>query len=58
MAIKIVEEPDIQLTRDEYERLHQEWEMAMRYTTEQRSFESFVRHRKICEQRSAQRSES
>jgi hypothetical protein len=46
MAIKIIDEPDIYLTRDEHERLYRMWERCNRHTTEPQSFESFVRSQK------------
>lgn len=46
MAIKIIQEPDIYLTQEEYDRLSREWTAANSYTTAPVSFETFVRRYK------------
>lgn len=43
MAIKIIEEPDIHLTRAEHDRFHRMWVESSRYTTAPQAFEDFVR---------------
>jgi hypothetical protein len=42
MAIKIIDEPDVYLTRAEYERLHREWEQCMMMHAAPVSFEVWV----------------
>jgi hypothetical protein len=46
MAIKIVEEPDVHLTREEYERLHAEWERCMMFNAAPVSFNAWVARKK------------
>lgn len=46
MAIKIIEEPDIYLTRHEHDRLYRMWVECSKYTTAPQAFEDFVRSQK------------
>ena len=46
MAIKIIEEPAVHLTREEYERLHAEWERCMMFHAMPVSFETWVARKK------------
>lgn len=43
MAIKIMEEPDIHLSRDEHDRLRQEYERRCQFMVDPPSFEKWVR---------------
>lgn len=43
MSIRVIDEPDILLTRSEYERLRREWESEQQYTTAPTSFETWLR---------------
>lgn len=53
MPIKIMDGPDIHITRAEMERLLPEWEASQRMTTRPVSFETWVRnHRHSPEERS------
>lgn len=45
MAIKIIEEPTIHLTRAEHDRLHREWEASQSMTAMPVDFETYVRQR-------------
>ena len=47
MAIRIINEPDIVLTRSEYERLYREWESHQQYTAAPTSFETWLRSRQV-----------
>lgn len=46
MSIRVIDEPDILLTRSEYERLRREWESEQQYTTAPTSFETWLRNRR------------
>lgn len=46
MTIRIIPEPEIELTQSEYERLQREWEAAQQGTTAPVTFEAFVRSRR------------
>lgn len=50
MSVKIIPEPDIHVTQEEYERLYDAWINAMKYTTAPVSFEVWVRRQKGSEQ--------
>lgn len=43
MSIKIIDEPEIRLTRGQHDRLMREWKRSCQYTTEPPTFEDFVR---------------
>lgn len=46
MSIKIIEEPEITLTRDEHDRLQREWQASQSMTTSPQTFEQYVRSQK------------
>lgn len=46
MTIEIVDGPKIRITRAEYELLYQEWKKSQMYTTQPRSFETWLQARR------------
>ena len=50
MSIRIIEEPEIVLTRSEHDRLHREWVQSQSHTTAPRDFESWLRQRQVNEE--------
>lgn len=46
MAIKIIDDEDVFVTREEMERLSPDWEAAQQYTTRPVSFETWLKRHK------------
>ena len=43
MSIKIIEEPDVTVTRSQYEMYKREWEKSQAYTVKPSSLEDYIR---------------